>query len=81
MPGQSTYTAAKAGLVGLSRALALEVVGDGVTVNVVAPGYIATESQLQFEAAAAAASPGRWWWPTAAMVCRRLGPGPEFTTP
>ena len=31
MPGQSTYTAAKAGLVGLSRALALEVVGDGIT--------------------------------------------------
>ncbi|MFD9330367.1 hypothetical protein [Streptomyces sp. NPDC060065] len=30
MPGQATYTAAKAGLVGLSRALALEVVGDGV---------------------------------------------------
>lgn len=53
MPGQSTYTAAKAGLVGLSRALALEVVGRGVTVNVVAPGYIATGSQLEFEAAAA----------------------------
>lgn len=57
MPGQSTYTAAKAGLVGLSRALALEVVGSGVTVNVVAPGYIATGSQLEFEAAAAAAGP------------------------
>ncbi|MCV7069632.1 SDR family oxidoreductase [Mycolicibacterium rufum] len=57
MPSQSTYTTAKAGLVGLSRALALEVVGRGVTVNVVAPGYVATGSQLPFEAAAAAAGP------------------------
>lgn len=57
MPGQATYTAAKAGLVGLSRALALEVVRRGVTVNVVAPGYVATGSQLEFETAAAAAGP------------------------
>lgn len=57
MPGQATYTAAKAGLVGLSRALALEVVRRGVTVNVVAPGYVATGSQLEFEASAAATGP------------------------
>lgn len=57
MPRQAGYTAAKAAVVGLSRALALEVVGDGITVNVVAPGYIATGSQLGFEASAAAAGP------------------------
>jgi 3-oxoacyl-[acyl-carrier protein] reductase len=70
MPGQSTYTAAKAGLVGLSRALALEVIGSGVTVNVVAPGYIATGSQLEFEAAAAASGPsGRSGTPAEIASC------------
>jgi 3-oxoacyl-[acyl-carrier protein] reductase len=57
MPGQSSYAASKAALVGFSRALALEVVAAGVTVNVVAPGYVVTGSQLGFEALAAAASP------------------------
>src|SRR5437588_6458285 len=39
-PGQTNYAAAKAGLVGLSRALAREVGRQGVTVNVVAPGLV-----------------------------------------
>ncbi|WP_328782983.1 SDR family oxidoreductase [Streptomyces canus] len=70
MPGQATYTAAKAGLLGLSRALALEVVAYGVTVNVVAPGYVATGSQLEFEAAAAAAGPiGRSATPDEIAAC------------
>ena len=55
--GQSGYTAAKAALIGFSRALALEVVSHGVAVNVVASGYFSTGSQLDFEAAAAAAGP------------------------
>ncbi|NJN15998.1 MAG: 3-oxoacyl-ACP reductase FabG [Oscillochloris sp.] len=41
--GQTNYAAAKAGLIGLSRALAREAAVDGITVNVVAPGYIDTE--------------------------------------
>lgn len=70
MPGQSGYTTAKAGLVGLSRALALEVADRGVTVNVVAPGYVATGSQLDFEAAAAAAGPiGRSGTPGEIAAC------------
>ncbi len=41
-PGQANYAAAKAGLVGLSKALAAEVASRGVTVNCVAPGFITT---------------------------------------
>lgn len=57
MAGQATYTAAKAALAGLTQSLALEVIQHGITVNLVAPGFIATPSQLEFEASAAAAGP------------------------
>jgi 3-oxoacyl-[acyl-carrier protein] reductase len=42
-PGQANYCAAKAGLVGFSKSLAREIGSRGVTVNVVAPGFIETD--------------------------------------
>lgn len=41
-PGQANYAASKAGMVGMSKSLAYEVASRGITVNCVAPGFIAT---------------------------------------
>ena len=49
-PGSAVYGAAKAGVMGLVRGLAIEVGRSGVTVNAVMPGWIATASQLPEEA-------------------------------
>lgn len=43
LPGQANYAASKAGLVGMARALAREVASRSITVNVVAPGAVATD--------------------------------------
>ena len=47
--GQTNYSAAKAGMHGFTKALALEVARKGITVNTVSPGYIGTEMVMEID--------------------------------
>lgn len=58
-PGQSNYSAAKAGLIGFSRTVAVEVARKGITVNSVVPGLIATELTGDVSETLAAQIPAR----------------------
>ena len=58
-PGQSNYAAAKAGLIAMTKTAAVEVARRGVTINAVAPGWIATDMTADVSTDLLAAVPAR----------------------
>jgi len=83
MAGEAVYAAAKAGMVGLTRSLALDEAGHGITVNAVAPGWIATGSQTEHEREQGARVPvGRSAHPSevASAIAWLCTPGAGYVT-
>jgi 3-oxoacyl-[acyl-carrier protein] reductase len=86
-PGQANYCAAKAGIGGFTRSLAREVASRGITVNVVAPGFIDTDmtktlTDVQRQGLASQIPLGRLGQPDdiAAAVCFLAGPAAAWIT-
>lgn len=82
-PGDAAYGAAKAAMDGMMRGVALETAGDGITINGVAPGWIATASSTKYEKIAGLHTPlGRSGTPeeVAAAVCFLASPEASYIT-
>ena len=83
MRADAAYATAKAGMVGLTRAAAIDAAGHGITVNAVAPGWIATGSQPPQEHEEGLSTPiGRSASPSevAAAVAWLASPGASYVT-
>jgi 3-oxoacyl-[acyl-carrier protein] reductase len=81
--GSAAYGAAKAAMDGMMRAVALETARDGIAINAVAPGWIATASSTESERVAASHTPiGRPGTPeeVAAAVCFLASPQASYIT-
>jgi 3-oxoacyl-[acyl-carrier protein] reductase len=81
--GSAAYGAAKAAMDGMMRAVALETALDGITINAVAPGWIATASSTEAERIAGLHTPvGRAGTPeeVAAAVCFLASPAASYIT-
>jgi 3-oxoacyl-[acyl-carrier protein] reductase len=81
--GDTAYHAAKAGMVGLTKSIAIEVASLGITANAVAPGWIATDSSTPHEIAMGRATPvGRSGHPeeVASLVAHLASPSASYIT-
>lgn len=81
--GEAAYSAAKAAMVGMSRSIAIDVAKHDITVNNVAPGWVATASQTEEEAIAAKYTPvgrGGTAMEMATMIAYLASPGASYVT-